>query len=1182
MNSYRLEARKADGTCIKRGTAWAIDEELIVTAFHVVADGTGKWLHEIADIRYWLMCGGAPTGIALEKVSCDSDADVALLRLASRAAGRPGPSLQTLPIGEWGAAVGSGWSAPGYPSLAGDAQVTLTGTIKAVRLGPGGDVFELHVAEGSAESWAGASGSPLHVNGRVVAMIVTELPGAATQDAVSVQRALSLWRLAESATLQVGFHNLVEAGPRALLEALAANWPEYDESEAPHSLVEAVVAHGTAYGVRGMLKILEQLPDTHERRTYTSELLISTFGPDLTDWPRKPLIDDRKWDRHADNAIPPSLQLAWTSFVATESWETSLSLMMDQLKGALEAVSLSRGLAQRLKTLNFAAPFGQLCVELLELLDSIEGEIDLAIPEQSGRSARKAIAQLRWHIHRGTPRGRCFFVMGSSGTGKTHFLEWLVKRPKQAALVVTVAWPTTTVLTAALLEGEIMAVLLRATGRKFATLTQFQEALDRFENSWAIYCDGHFRSSGRQRPILVIAFDNMQTVLSGPQSASAACAALQALIEDATRYNSVRWLFMLQHTFFDRLTMPADGPSFWSEYGWIDDDAPAQAAPTTSFAKAGWIDLDRICVHDGVGQAILSQAFGAEWNKATLLDDDSVRAASLRNGMLQRYMALPWFSWVLASMGEQWCIGVLQSGDLNHIRIVKELHKKKVAPLNESDTMRMQLGRYVRAVAAAMLPGDGSRPRDNSFDRDVAARCVEAKMPFVDDQLFDALDQLIGSSLMKQIAEFQIQLELEFVMLWGYEGAKYLQQVLAGKDRDTITERLCTDLASAAEDRLMLKESVLEFLLMIADQNCASGMIEAIVALAPHGLGDSAAAILFAAPKLGRSTQQLIARFDVEPGVIDDASMPSRRLLLARMMFAEWADPAAFTPAERLDFMRTQYRNIRAVGFASYYRAVAYAILDDVADVVALCPCLLSLNGCERAGLAEPLARRVVERLFDLARKTESGIDPLHTVIETVRLYAIDSLDCAKEDYQARKAPRRDETVPGESHSQSGSSGDREFFREWVLHYVCTWVVKALEPVPAFLAFRRSGWFEVGGKGDLHIEMEREATLAIGHYFHGDQRLFEEGRRGVGAKFKELIRDLVDAVDPDTRKLAFHLMFHTEPTGGRNEHCIHHSFIPMLESLATDRKLAAMKRFRSLYTNTVKRDLPKPRKPRRR
>lgn len=1179
MNSYRLEARKADGGIINRGTAWVIDRGLIVTAFHVVADSTERWLHEIADVGYWLVCDDALSGIPLESVSCDSSADLALLKLSTRDGVAIRPSLQPLPVCEWGAAVGSSWFAPGYPELAGVAPVTLTGTVKNVRLGPGGDVFELFVAEGGSESWAGASGSPVHTDGNVIGIILTELPDAATQDAVSVQPALALVRLAQAKSLRARFQDLLAncASTHLRAIALAAILPSAMRMDNSLELAEALAAHGMSYGVRGIQDILEQLPDTQEKRAYTLELAASTFDAEPTDWPRRPQQDDAHWERHTRHSVPRSLEDRWTSFMQSGSWLSSLVLIVDKLSHSVEAVALRRGLPQRLERLNFLAPFRQLCNELVELIDDIEDDIGTGGDGHS-EGARDAIARLRDHIHPATPRGTCFFLMGSSGSGKTHFLEWLMRREDSAQLILPVAWPKTAVPTVSSLEGEIMMALGKATGRTFSSLTQFQEALDRLEKARTDCYPEYSHSTLPRRPKLVIAFENLQTVLSDVKSSAATCRALQDLIEDASRHHSVRWLVTLQDTCFDRLTMPVGGPSFWEEYGFIDAIEPANGAPEVVSAKGGWIDLDRICVRDGVGWAILTQAFGADF-RAAVGFDDRIGQARLRSGALRRYMALPWFAWILVSMGEEWCIARLQSGDLNHIRIVDELHKKKVLPLVESPSARKQLLRYLKVVAAAMLPGDGRRFDDHNFSNDSEARSIEAKMLFVPDQFREALERFIASNLLKQQDTHQVRLEVEFVMLWGYEGARYLQLVLAGKDSASIIARLCADLASAEDDLLMLKESVLEFLLMFADQEGATGIVDAILAITPTELGDSAAAILFAAPKLSSSVQQRVARFDVQTRATFNSATPGRRLLLATMMFAEWADPAAFAPAERLDLVRAHYRSIAVYGFASYYRAVAFDIINEVADLNGLRACMVSLNGCEQAGLAKDMAIRVVDRLFRMARERDSNGDGFRAVIETIVHYASDSVVAAKADYFQRAAPKSEKPALTEPRGVPRSSWTREFFREWVLQEVCNRLVREREPVPTFIAMKSCGWFDVGGKGDLHIEMEREATLAMGHYFHGAPDLLGSKKSKAGREFIALVNQLVQE-DSNARMIAFNLLVHTEPTGGLFNRRISDDFIPLLEILAKDPKVANMARFQGVYKMTVGREMKNARKSR--
>ncbi|MCD5326661.1 serine protease [Chromobacterium piscinae] len=1124
-------------------------------------------MHENAGAGYWLKWDDGPADIELKAVSCDKAADVALLTL-SPADRDQKPVLQKLPIGEWGAAVGSGWSAPSYPTIANDAQVTLTGIIKAVRLEPGADVFELHLAGGGSISWGGASGSPLHVDGRVVAMIVTELQGMSTLHAVSVEPVLSLSLLAESAAVQTEFRKLIATCSEDQLEKLAAGLPEIDADGVPSYSANDIADYGITYGVQGMLSLLEQLPSTEEKRHFALGLVTSTFKRQRMGWPLQPLRDDRWWVRHADAEAPSSLKNAWKLFLGAEDWHAQLTMMVEKLRAKQDTLPLqNRALKQRLRCFDLQAPFRQLCEGLSVLVNDIEKEIDRAHSQQH-EIEREAITLIRQHIQPTMPRGRCFFLLGSSGSGKTHFLERLMTSPMGTELCLQVAWPKVIDLTVESLEAAILSALYRATERRFASLQQFQETLDRYENARNAYCDGYANELWGPAPMLVVAFDNLQAVLPDPQVARNVCAVLQTLIENATSYRSVRWLFTLQDTFFDRLTMPVDQPSFWEEYGWINSKSSVRDAPFADLAKAGWVDLDRICVCDCMGQAIMSNAFGDGWDRA-ITHDRCESDMGLREGKLQHYMAIPWFAWILVSMGNQWCIGAIQSGDLNHICIVEELLKQKVRPLNASEEGRLQLERYLTATAAALLPGDGSGQHNQKFIGDVSDRFAEAGVTFVADQLQWALDLLIKSNLLlEQKDVLQTLLMVEFVMLWGYEGAKYLRHILQGRDSTSISERLRADLASAEEDRLMLKESVLEFLLMLADQEGATSLIDRILALNSHELGESAAAILFAAPKLGNSTQQRLSRFDVQPATAEGV-VKGRRLLLAKMMFAEWANSSAFTPAERLDFVRTQYQNIRMSGFASYYRTVAFGILSEVTSIDELRACLLSLNGCEQSGLAEPLARRAVELLFEFAGQEEDGADPMHVVIETIVRYTTDSIGCAKDDYLRRQAPRSDVGVRGEPRKAAGSSWKREFFREWVLHHACTQLVNELKPVSAFQAFYSKNWFQVGGKGDLHIEMEREATLAIGHYFHGTQHLAGTWRQGKGKEFFDLVHALACSSDKDKRLLAFNLMLHTKPTGGDYDQGISAEFIPILERLAYDSKLAGMKRFQGLYKSTT-------------
>jgi len=58
--SYLLYACSDDGQINRRGTAWFIRHDVVVTAFHVVADDSGTWLSDVyPNVQYQLALSSA-------------------------------------------------------------------------------------------------------------------------------------------------------------------------------------------------------------------------------------------------------------------------------------------------------------------------------------------------------------------------------------------------------------------------------------------------------------------------------------------------------------------------------------------------------------------------------------------------------------------------------------------------------------------------------------------------------------------------------------------------------------------------------------------------------------------------------------------------------------------------------------------------------------------------------------------------------------------------------------------------------------------------------------------------------------------------------------------------------------------------------------------------------------------
>lgn len=172
--SYRLRVI-LDGGNEKRGTAWFLREDLVVTALHVVADDTGQWLSDVfLNVQYRLEPKGTDP-IDLEPVVADARADIALLRSVKLATGARVLSLAAEALVK----PGTHWNTVGYPEFHPDA-FGLAGTVTAVHAGTSQSTVQLNTREGTSIAWEGISGSPVRIESQVAGVVTRVTYGTNT------------------------------------------------------------------------------------------------------------------------------------------------------------------------------------------------------------------------------------------------------------------------------------------------------------------------------------------------------------------------------------------------------------------------------------------------------------------------------------------------------------------------------------------------------------------------------------------------------------------------------------------------------------------------------------------------------------------------------------------------------------------------------------------------------------------------------------------------------------------------------------------------------------------------------------------------------------------------------------------------------------------------------------------
>ena len=153
--SYLIQAVR-DERVVARGTAWFLNAQTVVTAFHVVGDEpSDEWLStKLPALEYRLVAGAEP--IRLTPLAADEIADVAMLTPA-----RAPAEVQRVPLAETAVSpFGAAWHSAGFPAFH-DGVFRLHGTLTRgddTRLAR---ALQLTVVQGTRLDWSGISGAPV-------------------------------------------------------------------------------------------------------------------------------------------------------------------------------------------------------------------------------------------------------------------------------------------------------------------------------------------------------------------------------------------------------------------------------------------------------------------------------------------------------------------------------------------------------------------------------------------------------------------------------------------------------------------------------------------------------------------------------------------------------------------------------------------------------------------------------------------------------------------------------------------------------------------------------------------------------------------------------------------------------------------------------------------------------------
>jgi hypothetical protein len=715
---------------------------------------------------------------------------------------------------------------------------------------------------------------------------------------------------------------------------------------------------------------------------------------------------------------------------------------------------------------------------------------------------------------------RCFLVLGSPGSGKTHFVASLLEESARAARPwrmddLVLFLPLAHAPGGEGVESRMLEGVRQASGIEWTDLAE----LDRFLKEEA---------NGTR---LVVVIDDLQKWLA---ERPAVLEELTGLIATLTSLHSLYWLLTLEFTAYPAV---AGHGAFWVRYGMRND--------------TGWAMLDVINDEEQVGIGILRAAWGAAAEETDWLDD---RASA------SPYLNVPFVARIALALG----LGPAELVNLNFTDFVEAFWKVRSAFDYALHTSTMSAGRaqdVVDSVLATLLEilaeGRDTSPRVGALldavvrnDPEISAAEAGAALDILNGAGLIRLEREGGSTgaIVRRATRRVVVL---YEMFWEYNVAVQLQEgsatlIDAGATRQEL-ERWFSGVTSPS-----LRDGVFTFLLLLADRDgMQPSWAEAVRALIDSALTSDhppASAVWFAGPRASEALQRRIAelapRYALGGG--------TRRSLFAFAYFVSESRPEVLALDARLALLRPHYAALQENSLAQYFVFTIRRMFGRELENRPILESLPHLSGCEVLGVTERLAQLTATVLLENA---ELGVDrsSAHDETRSGQAAAWERARAFLEmlaSYLAACTPRVEAEY---AWLGQGRPRERRLFRESLLHHLLRGLAARFE-VDTFDLLVEARWY-APDRGRIHGrvagEMRRQANITMGNLF---LRMSEEER----PRFVALVERLIETGAAREREIAFYLIRHTRITEGRIAVHVDRRFHPLLRVLGEDRRLRGL------------------------
>lgn len=766
---------------------------------------------------------------------------------------------------------------------------------------------------------------------------------------------------------------------------------------------------------------------------------------------------------------------------------------------------------------------------------------------------------------------KCFPIIGSLGSGRTHFVasllgsvpgSWYTPESEsdpgnynRSCLLLSVGAPSMKSL-----EQDLLDNISQASGLKWRSL----EEVDRFLHRGA-------SDSGGSQIRLGIAIDDLHRWLQERNKFTDAVKELTDFISQHTQLRSLFWLLTIQDTAYSQIS---GINNLLQNYSFFRPDPEEERAREfqrrTSYATlatqiSGWLSLDDLNREKEFGLKLIGkglQAEGASLPSPELLSD---------NQSVYRNLVKPFIACVLLDLHFSKLLNLEHLATLSYMSFVEEFwNKRKDEFVTEYQTLRRGDGHEIlhddwsqalKFIAQTLSQTGDFKPRQKDLEKQVIAAASQDGQPSPERMAASAISALVKSGFLKpyktpdpQMPEYEVEkIGFEIEPFWELRLASHIRAWPSIKNHDEKSTKAELLNWFGVVESNEIEEGVLEFLLLLLDDEAAKAEADTSQLNFVHFLQrlgiDSPelpeeAVWFFGANATFKSQQALLELVGSRQNRESD-----RRVLHSLMYFLVEALPGADQPARRFELLQPYYAEIGSNGLSAYFLYIARRLINQARDNKALAAAMNFLNKSEPMGISQRLAWLTVRALFANAEEDFGDLDDAacESILKIVLNYLQVSVGHAEEEYHSLGERKRWERV---------------FYREWVLRFFCTQLVD-LKGVDAYSMLATNHWYEprkVNIPWPISVEMHREANFALGDWYRIPPSE-EKTKQYLG-----LIDQLANSHDFRERETAFYLIRHSRPTHGERGSSVDPIFRPLLAKIFLDPKLSkTVTRFYELF-----------------